>query len=121
MSGLPLGSAFSPRTLSPSLLLQPFPPRPDFTRAHPLGPPTSAALTHDPFIRLGISPLSSPMNVHLRTDFLTNMGKIQSRGKTSLQRSSQRKMAKAVRRARVSMHSLFHLRWVGRGIGETAG
>lgn len=95
-----------PRTLSPNYLLTPFLPRPDLTKAYPLGPPTSAARKMDPFIALGISPLDSPMNPFLRAEFCTSMGKIKSRGKTGLQRGTQRKMGKAVRRARVSF-SLF--------------
>ena len=42
------------------------------------------------------------MNPFLRAEFCTSMGKIMTRGKTGLQRGSQRKMGKAVRRARVS-------------------
>ncbi|KAM0753226.1 hypothetical protein T439DRAFT_323861 [Meredithblackwellia eburnea MCA 4105] len=90
----------SPAQLSPRNLLDPRNPRSDDTLAYPLGPPTSEARRLDPFVRLGINPLDSPMNPYLRTNFTTSMGKISSRGKTGLQRSSQRKMGKAVRRAR---------------------
>ncbi|KAI5481795.1 hypothetical protein MNV49_000072 [Pseudohyphozyma bogoriensis] len=90
----------SPGHLTPKYLLNPRLPRPDYTLAHPLGPPVSAATKHDPFARLEISPLDSPMNPFLRSEFVTSMGKIKGRGKTGLQRGNQRKMGKAVRRAR---------------------
>lgn len=105
LNNLELNTVIGPRNLSPQFLLTPFLPRPDLTKAYPLGPPTSAARTMDPFIALGISPLDSPMNPFLRAEFCTTMGKIKSRGKTGLQRGSQRKMGKAVRRARVSCWS----------------
>lgn len=103
---LPVKSVISPQQLSPRHLLIPYLPKPDFSLAYPLGPPVTAARTHDPFVRFDISPLDSPMNPWLRTEFCTSMGKIKTRGKTGLQRGSQRKMGKAVRRARVSSSAL---------------
>lgn len=93
-------ATISPYHLSPTHLLKPHLQRPDFTLAYPLGPPTSAAKSLDVFSRLELDPLDSPLNPYLRIEFCTAMGKIKSRGKTGLQRSNQRKMGKAVRRAR---------------------
>ncbi|GAA5891073.1 hypothetical protein JCM6882_006411 [Rhodosporidiobolus microsporus] len=93
----------SPQNLTPEALLAPFAPRPDFSRAFPLGPPTEYGETHDPFVRYGIDPLDpskGAMNSFIGSQFVTSMGKIQSRGKTMLQRKSQRKIGKLVRRAR---------------------
>lgn len=94
----------SPQQLSPRHLLQPYPSRPDFSQAFPLGPPTAYAHTHDPFIRYGLDPLEdAQLNPSLLSEFVTSMGKIKPRGKTGLQRKTQRKVGKAIRRARVSM------------------
>lgn len=102
LKNLKRDSVIRPQQLSPETLLIPYLPSPDFSLAHPLGPPVTAARTHDPFVRFDFSPLDSPMNPWLRTQYCTSMGKIKSRGNTGLQRGSQRKMGKAVRRARVS-------------------
>ena len=90
----------SPRSLSPEKLLEPYPARPKLDLAYPLGLPVPLIATHDPFIHLSLSPLISPLNPHLRSDFCSSMGKILGRGKTGLGRKSQRGMGKAVRRAR---------------------
>lgn len=88
--------------------MQPYPPRPDFSQAFPLGPPTAYAHTHDPFIRYGIDPVEdAQLNPSLLSEFVTTMGKIKPRGKTGLQRKTQRKVGKAIRRARVSLFSAF--------------
>ncbi|GAA5995114.1 mitochondrial 37S ribosomal protein bS18m RSM18 [Rhodotorula paludigena] len=91
----------SPQHLSPRHLLVPYLPRPDFSQAHPLGPPTAFGPTHDPFVRYGLDPLrDAGTNPYLLSEFVTSMGKIKSRGKTGLQRKSQRRVGKAIRRAR---------------------
>ncbi|KAK4055094.1 hypothetical protein OIV83_000374 [Microbotryomycetes sp. JL201] len=91
----------SPRHLSPHYLLKPYLPRPDMSLAYPLGPPKSEALKLDPFVRLNVDPLKDGvLNPYIKTQFTTSMGKINTRGKTGLQRKSQRKVAKAIRRAR---------------------
>ncbi|BGP12665.1 hypothetical protein JCM10213_008802 [Rhodosporidiobolus nylandii] len=93
----------SPQQLSPRNLLVPYPARPDFSRAFPLGPPTKYGPTHDPFVRYGLDPLKASngvMNPWIASSYVTSMGKIQPRGKTGLQRKSQRKIGKAIRRAR---------------------
>ncbi|GAA5859626.1 hypothetical protein JCM1840_006379 [Sporobolomyces johnsonii] len=91
----------SPQHLAPQHLLTPYLPRPNFSLAFPLGPPTAYGPTHDPFVRYGLDPLKdSPLNPFWKAEFTTTMGKIKSRGKTGLQRKSQRRVAKAIRRAR---------------------
>ncbi|CEQ42111.1 SPOSA6832_03889, partial [Sporobolomyces salmonicolor] len=91
----------SPQHLAPQHLLTPYLPRPNFSLAYPLGPPTSYGPTHDPFVRYGLDPLeASPLNPFWKAEFTTTMGKIKSRGKTGLQRKSQRRVGKAIRRAR---------------------
>lgn len=103
LKNLTPNAVISPQQLGPEKLLTPYLPRPNLTQAYPLGPPVTAARTLDPFVRLGLDPLdTSPMNPWLRAEYCTSMGKIKSRGKTGLQRGSQRRMGKAVRRARVS-------------------
>lgn len=83
--------------------MTPYLPKPDFSLAHPLGPPVSAARSHDPFVRFEIDPLrDSVMNPWTKAEFCTSMGKIKPRGKTGLQRKTQRRVGKAIRRARVS-------------------
>ncbi|GAA5875804.1 hypothetical protein JCM16303_004002 [Sporobolomyces ruberrimus] len=91
----------SPQHLSPHHLLTPYLPRPNFSLGHPLGPPTSFGPTHDPFIRYGLDPLKQGlMNPFWKAEFCTTMGKIKPRGKTGLQRKSQRRVGKSIRRAR---------------------
>ncbi|GAA6004377.1 hypothetical protein JCM10207_000693 [Rhodosporidiobolus poonsookiae] len=93
----------SPQHLSPRNLLVPYVAQPNFSRAFPLGPPTSYGPTHDPFVRYGIDPLKASngvLNPWIASEFVTSMGKIKARGKTGLQRKSQRKIGKAIRRAR---------------------
>ncbi|GAA5922113.1 mitochondrial 37S ribosomal protein bS18m RSM18 [Sporobolomyces koalae] len=92
----------SPQHLSPRHLLIPYLPRPNFSLAHPLGPPTEFGETHDPFVRYGVDPLTdvSSLNSFWKSEFVTTMGKLKPRGKTGLQRKSQRRVGKAIRRAR---------------------
>ncbi|GAA5823435.1 hypothetical protein JCM5353_002147 [Sporobolomyces roseus] len=96
------GQVISPQHLSPQHLLTPYLPRPNFSLAHPLGPPTAFGPTHDPFVRYGLDPLKdlSAMNSFWKAEFCTTMGKIKPRGKTGLQRKSQRRVGKSIRRAR---------------------
>ncbi|GAA5983094.1 hypothetical protein JCM5350_006812 [Sporobolomyces pararoseus] len=95
------GQIISPQHLSPHHLLTPYLPRPNFSLAHPLGPPTSFGPTHDPFVRYGLDPLKQGvLNPFWKAEFCTTMGKIKPRGKTGLQRKSQRRVGKSIRRAR---------------------
>lgn len=105
------GQIISPQHLSPRHLLIPYLPRPNFSQAHPLGPPVSFGPTHDPFVRYGLDPLKQgTLNPFWKAEFCSTMGKIKPRGKTGLQRKSQRRVGKAIRRARVSLlRSFSHL------------
>ncbi|GAA5896250.1 mitochondrial 37S ribosomal protein bS18m RSM18 [Sporobolomyces salmoneus] len=95
------GQIISPQHLSPQHLLTPYLPRPNFSLAHPLGPPVSFGPTHDPFVRYGLDPLKQGvLNPFWKAEFCTTMGKIKPRGKTGLQRKSQRRVGKSIRRAR---------------------
>lgn len=66
-----------------------------------LGPPKKQALQTDFYIKQGnLDPLGEPMNHRLHSRFVTNIGKIMNRGQTQLTWRNQRRMGKAVRRAR---------------------
>ncbi|KAK4052879.1 hypothetical protein OIO90_004155 [Microbotryomycetes sp. JL221] len=93
----------SPGHLSPQHLLKPLNqlPKSNLQKAFPLGPPTQQSLLTDPFLKSNLNPLKQGhLNVLIKNEFVTSMGKIRSRGQTQLQRSSQRKVAKSIRRAR---------------------
>lgn len=63
-------------------------------------------MTHDPFLRYNIDPLAdASLNPAILAEYVTTMGMIKPRGKTGLQKRSQRKIAKAIKRARVSWRS----------------
>merc|ERR1711939_1178229 len=91
----------SPRTLLPRAMLDPYPRQPDLARAYPLGPPRKMARQLDPFIFTGVDPLrAAPTNAFLRSDFCSPLGRILPRSKTGLQRKTQRRLGRAIRRAR---------------------
>ena len=54
----------------------------------------------DPFLFYNIDPVKEALNSHLLNAFLTTMGKIRGRNETMLPRRTQRRMGKAIRRAR---------------------
>ncbi|KAJ1963702.1 hypothetical protein GGI12_001892 [Dipsacomyces acuminosporus] len=54
----------------------------------------------DPFVALDIDPIKEYKNSYLLSNFVTEMGKIRPRYKTGLTAKSQRKVAKAIKRAR---------------------
>lgn len=64
------------------------------------GPGAKQAASKDAFLYLGIDPLKEAMNDALLSKFVTTMGKIKGRNETGLSRRSQRRVGKAVRRAR---------------------
>jgi len=64
------------------------------------GPGTREAATKDPFLFYNIDPVKEALNAHLLNAFLTTMGKIRGRNETLLPRRTQRRMGKAIRRAR---------------------
>lgn len=66
-----------------------------------LGPGRKRARQTDYFLAHNdINPLDEPLNVRLHSRFVTNMGKIMNRAQTQLTSKNQRRMGKAVRRAR---------------------
>lgn len=66
-----------------------------------LGPTRKEALKTDFYIRCGnLNPLAEPLHPGLHSRFVTNMGKIMNRAQTGLTWKNQRRMGKAVRRAR---------------------
>ncbi|KAG1049503.1 hypothetical protein G6F43_008169 [Rhizopus delemar] len=60
----------------------------------------SSAPTQDPFDVLGLDPLQEYKNYKLLSNFVSDMGKILPREQTGLTAKNQRKLAKAVKRAR---------------------
>jgi len=69
-------------------------------RSPRFGPGAKQATYKDAFLYLGIDPLKEALNDALLSKFVTTMGKIKGRNETGLSRNSQRRMGKAVRRAR---------------------
>jgi small subunit ribosomal protein S18 len=115
ISGLPLSSNFSttakyerarrgrlPREqcfLKPTDLL----PREDpFRRKRALlGPGAAESRRGDWFYQLDIDPLDEATNPRLLSYFVTDMGKMKSRAETKLTWRNQRRLTKAVRRAKM--------------------
>lgn len=65
-----------------------------------LGPSRKQVSQTDPFLALGIDPLKEAQNPLLFSNYLTDLGRIQSRNLTGLSWKNQRKLGQAVRRAR---------------------
>lgn len=66
-----------------------------------LGPPRAIAERTDFLYQSGIDPVKEAMNSSLMSAFVTDMGKIRSRGESSLTWKSQRRVGKAIRRAKM--------------------
>lgn len=60
----------------------------------------TATPTEDPFDVLGLDPLHEYKNFRLLTHFVSDMGKILPREQTGVSAKNQRKLAKAIKRAR---------------------
>ncbi|KAI8075657.1 ribosomal protein S18 [Thamnidium elegans] len=60
----------------------------------------TATPTEDPFEVLGLDPLNEYKNFRLLTHFVSDMGKILPRQQTGVSAKNQRKLAKAIKRAR---------------------
>ncbi|KAG8966024.1 hypothetical protein FRC03_012667 [Tulasnella sp. 419] len=71
-----------------------------FGRPSGLGPSAERTKSTDPFLALDINLKQEFRNGTLLSQFTTNMGLIKNRGETKLSRGNQRKLAKAVKRAR---------------------
>ncbi|KAF9518472.1 hypothetical protein BS47DRAFT_1282339, partial [Hydnum rufescens UP504] len=64
------------------------------------GPSAKEAAATDPFLFYNIDPVKEALSAHLLNGYLTTMGKIKGRNETLLPRRTQRRMGKAIRRAR---------------------
>jgi small subunit ribosomal protein S18 len=73
-----------------------------FRRKRPLlGPGAAESRRSDCFYQLGIDPLDEATNPRLLSYFVTEMGKVKSRAMTSLTWRNQRRLSKAIRRAKM--------------------
>ncbi|KAJ4478285.1 hypothetical protein J3R30DRAFT_3480341 [Lentinula aciculospora] len=70
------------------------------TRAQ-VGPSRREAQHMDPFYRLGVDPLKQAMNPAMLIPFVSEMGKVYGRNVTSLTKKNQRRIGKAIRRAKM--------------------
>jgi small subunit ribosomal protein S18 len=66
-----------------------------------LGPGSAESRQNDWFYQLGIDPLDEATNPRLLSYFVTDMGKIKSRAETKLTWRNQRRLTKAIRRAKM--------------------
>src|SRR6267142_441953 len=66
-----------------------------------LGPGAAESRRNDWFYQLGIDPLDEATNPRLLSYFVTDMGKVKSRAETKLTWRSQRRLTKAIRRAKM--------------------
>lgn len=76
-------------------------PRAYNTRKPNVGPPSNVARYADVFHQFNIDPLSQALNPTILASFMTEMGKINSRSITGLTSKSQRRLGKAIRRAKM--------------------
>lgn len=67
----------------------------------PFGPGRAESENRDAFVQLNIDPLHESTNARMLAHFVTDMGRIRKRAMTGLTWRSQRRMAKAVRRAKM--------------------
>jgi small subunit ribosomal protein S18 len=66
-----------------------------------LGPGAAESRRNDSFHQLGIDPLDEATNGRLLSYFVTDMGKVKSRAETKLTWRNQRRLTKAIRRAKM--------------------
>ena len=72
-----------------------------FRKPWQLGPGSKESRANDPFYQLNINPLDEVLNTTLLSSFVSDMGKIKSRAATGLTWKTQRRLAKAIRRAKM--------------------
>jgi ribosomal protein S18 len=79
------------------------------TKRQTIGPGSPESRWNDAFHQLGLDPLVECQNSDLLASFLSEMGKIHGREKTGLTTRTQRRLAKAIRRAKhmgiIPLHS----------------
>ncbi|KAF8631595.1 hypothetical protein AX15_002343 [Amanita polypyramis BW_CC] len=66
-----------------------------------VGPLPAKARYHDVFYQLDMDPLSQASNPAILAEFMSEMGKIIGRPRTGLTMKSQRRLGKAIRRAKM--------------------
>jgi len=66
-----------------------------------LGPTAAESKKRDTFYQLGLDPLNEATNSTLLSYFVSEMGKIRSRAQTGLTWKNQRRLGKAIRRAKM--------------------
>ncbi|KAH8105948.1 mitochondrial ribosomal protein S18 [Cristinia sonorae] len=76
-------------------------PNKRYTKPQELGPSAKEAKQTDIFHKLEMDPVHEATNSHLMASFVTKMGKILTRAETNLTWKSQRRLGKAIRRARM--------------------
>jgi len=72
-----------------------------FPKRSLIGPGSKQAKKQDVFYRLAIDPLQEATNDVLMSSFVSEMGKIKHRAETGLTTKSQRRLGKAIRRAKM--------------------
>lgn len=110
LANLTFFSLVNPQALNPGDLrkqrMWPEPQNRQITAMDAMGPNRKKALKTDYFLNLpvadgkGINPMNEYLNPELLSRFVTNMGKIMSRSQTQLTWKNQRRLGKAIRRAR---------------------
>ncbi|KAJ3975177.1 hypothetical protein EV361DRAFT_890297 [Lentinula raphanica] len=73
---------------------------PPITRPQ-VGPSRREAQYRDPFYRLSVDPLKQAMNPAMLIPFVSEMGKVYGRNVTGLTKKNQRRVGKAIRRAKM--------------------
>ncbi|KAF5388446.1 hypothetical protein D9615_000538 [Tricholomella constricta] len=76
-------------------------PRTYMPRRAAVGPPPAIARYNDVFHQFDIDPLSQAMNPEILSHYMSEMGKIYGRNITGLTSKSQRRIGKAIRRAKM--------------------
>lgn len=72
-----------------------------FTKRPLLGPDASTSRYLDVFHQMDVNPLNECQNSKIMSQFVTTMGKIKGRAETNLTWKNQRRVGKAIRRAKM--------------------
>ncbi|KAI0750687.1 ribosomal protein S18 [Daedaleopsis nitida] len=72
-----------------------------YSKRWALGPDAATSKELDVFYQLGLDPLKECQNTSIMSRFVTTMGKIKGRKETNLTWKNQRRMGKAIRRAKM--------------------
>lgn len=86
------------------------------SRPAQIAPATSIARKKDVFFQLGLDPLKFALHPAIISPFMSEMAMIMPRRQTGLTTKSQRRVAKAIRRAKMMGVIPLHSRLPGRGI-----